>query len=99
VTGTISRIIAALAACLASAALAVSLTHTGPRGPAGSQGQPGNPGRSAIVAHLGLCESTTVDISTGDLVTVNLYSPVLTDGVPSCPDGSFVSIVPSTASP
>lgn len=93
-------ILAVLAAVLAAAALAVSLLHAGPRGVAGSQGpagRPGSTGRSAIVAHLGLC--VNMGVQTGVVYVPAgavdpLTTPVLTDGVPSCPAGMFVSIVP-----
>ena len=50
--------------------------------------------RQANVSHLGLCFQTDTDPSTGDLDYVLLVPPQATDGVPSCPAGSFVSIVP-----
>ena len=101
---TPARIVSVLAAALGAAALAVSLTHSGPagtQGPRGQQGAPGQAGKAAETAHLGLCVNMAVQ--TGVVyMPVNSYngspvsSPVLTDGVPSCPSGQFVSIVPQT---
>jgi hypothetical protein len=89
---------------LSGVALGYSITHagpqgpTGPTGPRGAQGQQGNTGQNAEVAHLGMCFSiTTLTVDSTVIVTgVNLYSPVLTDGVPGCPSGSFVSVVPES---
>jgi hypothetical protein len=72
---------ATVACILAGAALAVSLTHSGPRGLTGPIGPPGQTGRNAEVAHLGMCMDLD---STGSYVQV-VTSPVAVDGVPSCP--------------
>lgn len=86
--------VAVVACILAGTALAVGLNREGPTGPRGPQGQTG---RDAEVAHLGLC--VNIATQTGVLYlpvdTANpVTSPTLTDGVPSCPSGQFVSIVP-----
>lgn len=97
--------IAALVACiLAGAALAVSLTHTGPRGRAGFTGPQGPPGKeaSAAKARYGVCwtsASFTQTFSDGTTATwissVDVSSPQLVAGVYQCPSGEqFVSIVP-----
>lgn len=86
--------LSSVATVLAGAALVVSLTHSGPtgvRGPTGPQGPAGNTGHSATVAHLGVCVSTDSSQSYVTAVTV----PVVMAGVPSCPIGSFISIVPA----
>jgi len=90
-------ILGGTACVLAGAALAVSLTHSGPRGRPGPPGLQGQTGHNAEVAHLGLCVNLAVQtgvvylpVDTANPVT----SPVLTDGVPSCPSGQFVSVVP-----
>ena len=95
-----TKIAAAAAVLLAAAALAVSLTHAGPKGAAGAAGPAGHTGQNAEVAHLGLCINMAVQtgvvylpVDTADPIT----APVLTDGVPSCPAGQFVSIVPQSA--
>lgn len=101
---TPARITGLAATALAVAALAVSLLHAGPTGPRGPQGSPGDTGKSATVAHLGLCEigmpDWINDISnyspgSSQYPTLMVTAPVLTDGVPSCPTGTFVSIVPA----
>jgi hypothetical protein len=91
------KIASAVACVFAGAALAVSLTHhgpDGPRGPSGPRGQIGQTGQNAEVAHLGVCWQYAYDSTTGDVSSVSLSAPDLTDGVPSCPSGSFISIVP-----
>lgn len=101
-----AKVVALVAAVIAGAALAVSLLHAGPRGPAGTQGQRGMPGprgsqgstgQDAEVAHLGVCEEqyTQTSGTTTWVTSVSIYSPVLTAGVPGCPSGSFVSVVPA----
>ena len=95
-----NRAAAILAVLLAAAALVVSLTHRGLPGPPGPQGPAGPQGQTtynAALAHLGLCVNLAVQtgtvylpVDTSDPIT----APVLTDGVPSCPAGQFVSIVP-----
>jgi hypothetical protein len=50
--------------------------------------------RQANLSHLGLCFQTDTDVSTGDLDYVLLVPPQSIGGVPSCPAGSFISIVP-----
>jgi hypothetical protein len=93
------KISAVVACVLAGAALVVSLTHHGPIGPRGAQGvqgPQGQTGKDAEVAHLGVCWSFTYDSTTGDVSSVDLSGPDLTDGVPSCPSGSFISIVPQS---
>ena len=90
-------VLSAVACILAGAALAVSLLHAGPAGPGGPQGPAGpqgQTGRNAEVAHLGFCD---VGMAASMDVPV-LLPPVLIDGVASCPNGSFVSIVPQPAS-
>jgi hypothetical protein len=92
-----TAICATLACILAGAALAVSLTHSGPRGLQGPAGPQGTTGRNAQIAHLGLCWQFTNDTTTGDVSGVYLGAPTLSDGVPSCPSGQFISIVPQPA--
>lgn len=98
-----AKVVSVVAAVMAGAALAVSLLHAGPAGqsgPRGPRGPAGNTGQNADVAHLGVCESFTTETldNYNPVVTVitsvDVYAPILTDGVPSCPTGSFVSIVP-----
>jgi len=48
----------------------------------------------ATAGHLGVCFQETFDPSTFDVSGVTVSAPVVTSGVPSCPAGSFVSIVP-----
>jgi len=48
----------------------------------------------ATSAHLGVCWSWMMDDSTGDVYSVDLESPSNQGGVPSCPYGSFISVVP-----
>jgi hypothetical protein len=50
--------------------------------------------RQADISHLGLCYQWTYDSETGDVASVLVATPQSVDGVPSCPSGSFVSIVP-----
>ncbi len=93
----LNRILAAVAVVVSALALVVSVTHrgpSGPPGPQGRQGQQGSTGHSAETAHLGICFSDYIDSATTDVGAIVLESPVLTNGVPSCPDGQFVSIVP-----
>jgi hypothetical protein len=102
-TNKMHALITGIACCFAAIALAVSLTHTGPRGERGPKDVTGSTGRSATIAHLGICELDSYQWMTNlsnyvpgqaasdpPLIT----APVLTDGVPSCPTGNFVSIVP-----
>lgn len=96
---TYPAIASTVAAVLAGAALTVSLTHSGPQGmtgPRGIQGPQGVTGKNAQIAHLGLCWDLPNEIAAGtsDNYQEGITAPVLTDGVPSCPIGSFVSIVP-----
>jgi hypothetical protein len=92
-------VLAAIAVLLSAAALFAAVSRSGPAGPTGPRGPlgtAGQTGKSAQVAHLGLCwnfntwSDGQAGLTTNDLLT----APVLTDGVPSCPDGQFVSIVP-----
>lgn len=51
---------------------------------------PKHTGLSAKIAHMGLCvgfDSTTGDVN-------NIAPATVMSGVPSCPSGSFVSVVP-----
>lgn len=97
-------ILGAVAVALSAAALTVSLTHHGTPGSRGLQGPAGprgDTGRDAEVAHLGVC--VNIGVQTGVLylpvqVADPITSPLLTDGVPSCPAGQFVSVVPQQAS-
>ncbi|HMH89662.1 MAG TPA: hypothetical protein VK586_01125 [Streptosporangiaceae bacterium] len=103
----LARIISLIACAFAGAALGVSVAHGGPSGPRGPQGAPGpqgQTGRNAETAHLGVC----VNITAGNMGFLQLSTsawnldqpvtaPVLTDGVPSCPSGQFVSIVPQAS--
>lgn len=87
------RAAAVAALGLAAAALAVSLLHAGPPGPAGARGPAGpagQAGRDARLAHLGLCDNGMA----ASIYEIVLTPPVLEDGVPSCPNGSFVPVVP-----
>jgi hypothetical protein len=102
---TFSAVASTVACVLAGAALAASLTHTGPRGmtgpqgTAGAAGRTGNPGLSAVTAHLGICWTTTTQTSdeTSWINSVMVQSPQITNGVYQCPDGeTFVPIVPQT---
>jgi hypothetical protein len=92
-----------LTTVLAAVALAVSLTHHGPQGTRGegARGIQGSTGQNATVAHLGVCEQDAAtwlanfgNYSPGTYMPQLITAPVLTSGVPSCPVGSFVSIVP-----
>lgn len=89
-------VVCATVACiLAGAALAVSLTHTGPRGVMGPVGPQGSTGHNATVAHLGVCWNMETYLNNGGTNFLGaMTAPVLTDGVPSCPTGQFVSVVP-----
>ncbi len=100
----IARLTGLAATVLAVAALAVSPLHAGPTGPRGPQGSPGDTGKSATVAHLGVCEINGPEWAndlgnyspiSGVTMPLMVTAPVLTDGVPSCPTGTFVSIVPA----
>lgn len=95
---TLQKILLATALAASLVALVVSITHKGPSGPPGPQGPQGQTGRNAEVAHLGMCFDVGTDSSTGDVAYVLLTSPLSVDGVPSCPSGSFVSIVPQPPS-
>jgi hypothetical protein len=55
-------------------------------------------GHADSTTRLGVCLSTNVDSSTGDLLSVNWASPVLTDNVASCQSGAFVSAAPVSGS-
>lgn len=90
----LNKVLLATAMVLSALALVVSVTHKGPAGPPGPQGLQGGTGRNAETAHLGMCFSSSTDSATGDISGILLMPPVLTDGVPSCPGGQFVSIVP-----
>lgn len=98
----ISLWVAMLACLMAGIAAGIGLTHAGPRGPRGFEGPQGNTGQNAEIAHLGLC--ATYDTETLDnynppvtvITNVNIYAPIITDGVPNCPNGSFISIVPQS---
>lgn len=93
---------------MSGTALAVSLTHAGPRGPQGVQGtrgpvgprgpagSQGDAGKAAETAHLGVCVSYFTDTTgTGNFTWAqNVTAPVVTNGVDTCPTGSFVSITP-----
>jgi hypothetical protein len=92
-----TAICATLACILAGAALAVSLTHAGPRGLRGPEGPQGATGRNAEIAHLGFCYQSNYDSTTSDVSGIYIGAPALTDGVPSCPNGQFISIVPQAA--
>lgn len=95
-----AKIASAVACVLAGAALAVSLTHSGPRGPEGPrgpQGQAGNPGKAAQVARLGICWSDAYQDSGGLswIDSLSIDQPILSNGVYTCPQGdTFVSTVP-----
>jgi hypothetical protein len=95
-----ARIVAIVAMLIAAAALAVALMHggpSGPAGPAGPAGQTGEAGHAAVVAHLGVCELSIENwslVAQSDPSALVITAPVVTDGVPSCPQGQFVSIVP-----
>ena len=104
-TRALGAVALALTALVAAASLTVSLTHAGPRGPegargargvAGPRGGQGDTGRAAETAHLGLCVSTSSLNTTNGLefFVDGVSSPVVTNGVPSCPSGSFVSVNP-----
>lgn len=92
--------VAVVACILAGTALGVSVSHEGPRGPQGPAGPQGQTGRAAETAHLGVCwnmENVIDNAVTADPANPyagGISTPVLTDGVPSCPVGQFVSIVP-----
>src|SRR6266568_380750 len=104
ITKVISVSAACLALILAAAALVVSLTHAGPqglrgaqglKGIQGAQGTSGSAGLSARLAHLGVCVSSgSADGDYGYYVE-EIDPPALTTGVASCPNGSFVSVVPA----
>jgi hypothetical protein len=49
----------------------------------------------AIYQHYGICLVRTTDNATGDLANVTLASPAVTGGSYSCPQGTFVSVVPA----
>ena len=104
---TAGTVFGAVACMLAGAALAVSLTHTGPRGPQGAagargpQGRAGDPGKSAQSARLGICWSEASQYNNGVswIDAISIDQPVLSNGVYTCPQGdTFVSIVPQAAS-
>jgi len=98
-----SAVFSAVACILAGAALAVSLLYAGPAGPAGLRGPAGpqgQTGHNAEVAHLGVCWDMGTYLNSGatdSSFSGALTAPVLTAGVPSCPVGSFVSVVPQSA--
>jgi FlaG/FlaF family flagellin (archaellin) len=50
--------------------------------------------RNAVSTHLGLCFQQSFDNSTGDVLYTTLTTPTNSGGVPACPTGSFVSVVP-----
>ena len=99
-------VVCAVAACLLSgAALAVSLTHSGPRGAQGPAGRQGDAGQAAQTGRFGVCWSapeftqTWADGSASAWVSaVSIDAPVLSGGVYTCPQGdTFTSIVPQSA--
>lgn len=103
------QLIAILALALSAAALAVSVTHSGPagsQGPPGPRGSQGDAGRAASSARLGVCWSAPVytqvwgDGSSSTWVSeVSITPAVLSDGVYACPGGEmFVSVVPQPSS-
>ena len=100
---SLTAVCAVLACVLAGAALAVSLTRSGPAGsagPPGPAGPQGNAGKAAQTARLGLCWSESFqDSGTTTWVDgVSIDQPILSDGVYTCPQGdTFVSIVPQTS--
>jgi hypothetical protein len=49
---------------------------------------------NAEIAHLGFCVEEDYDNTTSDVSNVVITSPQTTDGVPSCPTGQFVPVVP-----
>ena len=95
-------ILGAAACVLAGAALAFSLTHTGPRGPQGPTGPQGHTGKAAQASRFGVCweaPAFTQDWADGSSDTwvsyVSIDQPQLQNGVYACPQGeTFVSIVP-----
>lgn len=52
-------------------------------------------GQPAIYRHYGVCVVRTTDNATGDLANLTLATPVVTAGSYTCPQGSFVSVVPA----
>lgn len=81
---------AMLLAAIALLTVLLRPVPAGPAGPRGPQGSQGQAGRSAEVAHLGVC--VAYDSSYSYVASVS--APVITSGVPSCPSGTFVPIVP-----
>lgn len=49
---------------------------------------------NAEIAHLGFCVQENYDNTTNDVSNMVITSPQTTDGVPSCPVGQFVPVVP-----
>ena len=95
-------IVSVFAVIVSAVALIISLGHVGPAGPRGPQGARGNTGQNAEITHLGVCESTSTetfnnyDPPVTVITSIDIYSPEMMDGVPSCPSGSFVSVVPQS---
>jgi hypothetical protein len=49
----------------------------------------------AVLQHYGMCVSFGRDTSTGNLTNVKLTTPLASAGQYSCPEGTFVSVVPA----
>ena len=102
---TFTAVCAVLACMLSGAALAVSVTHSGPRGAQGPPGRQGDAGTAAQTGRFGVCWSapeftqTWTDGSSSTWVSgVSIDQPILSGGVYTCPQGdTFVSIVPQSA--
>lgn len=104
----IAKVASIAAVLLSVTALAVSLTRAGlrgPEGPAGPPGVAGNPGKSAQTSRFGICWNApifTYDTGAGNsynwVSSMSIDTPVLSDGVFTCPQGdTFTSIVPQPA--
>lgn len=64
-----------------------------------AQVQAAKTSQQASTARLGICWSSTIDNTTGDVAYVQVASPVVAGGVYQCPSGmNFVSAVPAAGS-
>ncbi len=77
----------------AIAATAISLSHAGPAGPQGKQGIQGDSSTD-----LGVCLATSNQISNGIvwITDVQITTPEKSGNGWSCPQGTFVSVRPTT---